>query len=228
MNIPLSLVLIPDGNRTWAKKLGQPSTWGHTKGLETVQTIIDQAFKIGITHVVFWAASELNLRNRSEIEVNHLFKLMRSEMESRLAKSDQVKFKLVGAWQQFTNDQVFINLVSTLEKNTKDIKGKELTILFGYSGKTEMIEAIKELQKSDEHITDQSIRSHLWSGYLPDIDLVIRTGVNNDPHWSDSLLMWQTGNSQLYFTETSWPDFSATELQTAIDNYSHRLRKMGK
>ena len=228
MNIPMSLVLIPDGNRTWAQKLGKPSTWGHTKGLDAAQTIIDEAFRLGVEHVVFWAASELNLRNRSKMEVDHLFTLLSDEMKSRLKKPDQVKFRLVGAWQQFTTNLELTNLVHELENNTKDIKGKELTILFGYSGKTEMIQAIEALQKSGESITDQSIRNHLWSGYLPDIDLVIRTGVKNDPHWSDSLLMWQTGNSQLYFTETSWPDFSVKELTTAIDDYSQRVRKLGK
>jgi len=220
-------VLIPDGNRTYALMQGLPALLGHTMGKQNARRVIRAAFDFGVQNVVFWAASELNLQKREPAEIGHLCCLLKEELRRRLCEPEEVRFRLIGPWQRFCPDEELAGLAATLAEKTVEYEQRQLTILFGYSGRTEMIEAVCSLNRAGEQVTEDSLRNRLWTGYLPDVDLVIRTGVKGNPHLSDCLLMWQMRNPELYFSEVGWPNFGPDRLTLALKDFGARSRKLG-
>ncbi len=225
--VPKCLVIIPDGNRRWARKNHRRDITGHTRGLFNCRSITRAAFERGVTHVVLWAASELNLYRRPPNEIMHIFRLLKHELRSRLKNPEEIGFHLCGDWRRFTQDQELFMLADEVQEKSARYTKQQLTVLFGYSGRAELVDAIKKLSASGDEITPETIRRHLWTSHLPDVDLVIRTGVQNDPHWSDWLLLWQCGNSQLYFSAKDWPAFGVEDLQAAFEDYARRPRREG-
>lgn len=116
--------------------------------------------------------------------------------------------------------------VHEVEQKTATYEKKYLTILFGYDGRTDMIHAIQELRDTTYEIRPESVHKALLTKSLPEVDLLVRTG--GESHNSAGFLMWQTANSQYYFTETLWPDFDTRELQKAVDDFAGRERRHGK
>lgn len=102
-----------------------------------------------------------------------------------------------------------------------------MTLLFGYSGKSELLAATQALRVSGEDVTEESFRKHLWTAHIPDVDLLIRTGVEGDPHFSDLLLAWQMHNTQLHFSKLCWPDFKAKDLLQVFEDFGARPRRCG-
>jgi len=148
------------------------------------------------------------------------------EFKRKTLIKKKTRFRLIGRWNQILKDKKLAAAVKKLERQTNDFSDRNLTILFGYNGATEMIEALKYLQRSRKIVTDKNIKASLWTRDLPSVDLVVRTG--GEPHWSAGFMMWLVANSQLYFTETLWPDFGTAELQRALRDYSKRERRFGK
>ena len=117
--------------------------------------------------------------------------------------------------------------IKQLEEETKGFSKKNLTILFGYDGRREMTEGIEDIKKRpSEKITYEMVHKTLWTGDLPLVDFVIRTG--GEPHWSAGFMMWHTANAQFYFTKTLWPNFKKIELEKALKDFSERERRFGK
>jgi undecaprenyl diphosphate synthase len=203
---------------------------GHEEGVKRFWEIAIAGSGAGIKYLTFWAGSYGNLAKRSAQEVGVLFRLMTEE----LAKSSlfetltkhQTKLKVYGEWQEFANDDKLSEVVNKLEADTATYTNNQLNILFGYDGQREMLTAQTALRESGEVVTDENLRKHLWTGQLPDVDYVIRTG--GEPHWSAGFMMWQTANSQFYFTEELWPSFKEEQLKTALEEFERRERRMGK
>lgn len=227
MAIPRCVVFIPDGNRRWARSMGYEAIYGHTRGITRLNEVVNAALDCGVEHTAFWAASELNIKRRSEFEVAHLYDLLKKEIKKELQKAPKTRFRLVGNWYSIRPDEELLVLSRSLEQATQHISGRNLAILFGYSGKSEILAAMAELAASGEAVTDESVRRHLATGFLPDVDLFIRTGVLGDPHWSDSLLLWQISSAQFYFTETMWPEFDIDALYLALKDFEKRRRALG-
>ncbi len=227
MNTPTCIALIPDGNRRWATKRNLPKIEGHMRGLHNFTTIAEAAFKAGIHHVVLWGASESNLQNREPVEVAYLFALLKDELTRRLEGDEQVRFSLCGAWERYTTDDSLPALVREVESKTAAHTERHLTLLFGYSGITELVEATNRAAHVALPVCRESIEAQLWTRHLPPVDLIVRTGVEHDPHLSDSFLPWQTGNAQLIFSEKTWPDFSTDDLAIALADYDARPRRKG-
>jgi len=227
MQIPKSLFIIPDRNRTWAKAMQLPAMQGHTKGAENSRKIIHAAFEAGVEYVTFWAASELNLQKRESVEIRHLLKLLKEEINYRLKSSEEIRFRLIGNWQKYCQDPELQTLAEQLQNKTAEFTKKHLTILFGYSGRTELIEAFNKALDAKEKVTVQSIRQYFSTGFMPDLDLVIRTGVKDDLHWSDWALLLQMGNAVIYPCSKYWPDFSTKDLGDAFKYYGNHPRKLG-
>ena len=227
MTVPKCLVIIPDGNRRWARKHCRREISGHTHGLLNCRLITRAAFELGVPHVVLWAASELNLYRRQPYEIKHIFRLLKRELRSRLEKTEEIGFHLCGAWQRFTQDERLAQLVREIHEKSAHHTKQQLTVLFGYSGRAELVDAFVRLSASGDEITEETIRKNLWTSHLPDVDLVIRTGVQSDPHWSDSLLPWQIHNTQLHFCAKEWPAFGVEDLRVALDDYAGRPRREG-
>lgn len=226
--VPKHLAVIPDGNRRWAKERGLAPWEGHREGVKRSREVYESAFETGISCFTFWAASEDNLIKRSRIEVKFLIMLLKNELSKKgLYKklSDQeVRVRIIGRWNEILKDKALARVVRGLEEKTAEFKKHNLTILFGYDGKREMMEVIESL-KGERNLDYEKVKSRLWTGDLPPVDFVIRTG--GEPHWSAGFMMWLTADSQFYFTPKLWPDFEKEELHKALEEYSSRERRMG-
>ncbi len=225
------IALIPDGNRRWAKKRGLPSFLGHRAGVEAFQKILVMALDLKIEYLTFWGASADNVTKRSPEEVSFLFSLFEEYFKKLFDRMElterQIKVDFLGRWRELFPQNVQDVIRAVIEK-TKDHKRQHLTFLLAYSGIEEMEEAIRKIvaEQPIPVIDGQTIKRHLWTKDLPPVDLVIRTG--GEPHWSSGFMMWDTADSQFYFTETLWPDFGPEEFQKAIEGVSGVERRFGK
>lgn len=233
-NIPSHIAIIPDGNRRWAKRHFLQIPDGYARGVEKFREIAAAAFEKGILNLTFWAASEDNLTKRSPAEIKLLVKLLKRELTDRnlgeeMAKRN-TKISFVGRWNDILKDKVLEKEIRAAEEKTGNFKSRALTILFGYDGKREMLEAVKTIQKSSsEDPRFEMISRALWTGNLPPVDLVIRTGEEKPgwTHWSAGFMMWQAADAVFYSTKNFWPDFSADELSQTIKNFAARERRFG-
>jgi undecaprenyl diphosphate synthase len=236
MNLPEHIVLIPDGNRRWAKKKGLAAFLGHKQGAEIMGDIIKAARELKISCLTFWGSSLDNIAKRPAEEVDFLFEVFREYFE-KLVKSeeiyeDSVRVEILGRWEELFPEKAKKPMREIIEK-TKNHKNHRLTFLMAYSGVDEMAEAIKKIaelkfKNPDLKIDEKLIKDSLWTKDLPPVDLVIRTGSAGDPHWSSGLMMWDTADAQLYFTDTLFPDFSPAEFKKAVEQYSGKERRFGK
>lgn len=226
------IALIPDGNRRWAKKRGMPSFFGHRAGAKAVEKILQKSLELQIPYFTLWAASMDNITKRSPEEVSFLFSLFGEYFTSLITRPEitenEIQVKVLGRWREVLPQNAKDAIEAVVEK-TKNYSKHNLTVLLGYSGVDEMTEAVKNIANNKEQIEkidSQTIKDYLWTRDLPPVDLVIRTG--GEPHWSSGFMMWDTANSQFYFTETLLPDFSPEEFVSAIEKISAVERRMGK
>ena len=235
MNLPQHIVIIPDGNRRWAKKKGLPSFFGHREGAKTTERILKVALDLKIPYFTFWGCSVNNITKRSKTEVKFLLKLFEKYFkklaDTKEIHRQKVKVNAVGRWRELFPENVKRAIKEVINK-TKNYKNHQLTFLLAYSGIDEMTAAISKIAEltlrrgSGQGIDGKLIKNNLWTKDLPPVDLVIRTG--GEPHWSDGAMMWDAANAQLYFTETLWPDFSVEEFKKAISTYQKTERRLGK
>ena len=226
MSVPKCLAIIPDGNRRAAALLGLPAIAGHTRGLATIRTIVEAAFKRGIEHVVVWGTSTLNLRERSPLEIKHILGLFKEELIRLSSDTAESRLHICGDWREFTDDRELFQL--TDEAQQKSLAGSKhhLTILFGYGGRADLLAGINNFLASGGTVaTEENFRRHLMTNHLPDVDLLIRTG--GKAHWSDCFLPWQMFNAELVFSPRLWPSFGVTDLDEALADYATRRRKQG-
>jgi len=245
MNLPQHIVIIPDGNRRWAKKKGLPTFFGHRAGAKALEKILKAVLELKIPCFTFWGASIDNITKRPKQEVDFLFNVFEKYFK-KLAKNkeihqNQVRVNALGRWEKLFPEKTKESIKEAIKK-TRNYKKYNLTILLAYSGIDEMEEAIRKiaisiLRTSDVHnirtsdvqklINKESIKSNLWTKDLPPVDLVIRTGSANEPHLSSGMMMWDTADSQFYFTDTFFPDFSAAEFKKAVEKYGETERRRG-
>lgn len=228
--IPRHIAFIPDGNRRWAQKHLLESWKGHERGVARFEELMRFAFDSGAKYVTFWAASEDNLIKRSPEEIQFLVKLLTGQLR-RLHDSPEtaergMRVRIIGRGVAMVGSHELAEAVHLVEQKTAGYDKANLTILFGYDGRTDMIHAIQELRDTTYEIRHESVAKALLTKSLPEVDLLVRTG--GEPHNSAGFLMWQTANSQLYFTDTLWPDFETKELQKAFDDFAGRIRRHGK
>jgi len=232
-NLPKHIVLIPDGNRRWARKRGLAPFLGHREGAKVVEKILKTVLELKIPNFTFWGSSRDNITKRSTIEVNFLFKIF-EQYFLKIAKSkkiykNKVKINVFGRWNELFPEKTKIAIKNAIEK-TKNHKDYNLTFLLAYSGIDEMTTAIEKItelriKNLELKIDEELIKNNLWTKDLPPVDLVIRTG--GESHWSGGLMMWDVADSQLYFTETLFPDFSVEEFKKAVEQYSKIERRKG-
>lgn len=235
-NLPRHIVIIPDGNRRWASDKNLPTSVGHSTGSKRILKSCLLAFNLRIYCVSVWGSSLENITKRSPSEIKSLFKIYKKAFETLLNRPElhekKIRVRIIGRWQEVLDKSV-IEIADKLMDSTKMYDGHFLNFCIGYSGTDEMIHAIKEIveeSKKDEKIevTENVLEKYLWSGSMPPVDLIIRTGVDKDPHNSAGFMMWKTANSQYYFTKIKCPDFTENEFMKAIKNYQIRERRLGK
>lgn len=227
--IPQHVAIIMDGNGRWAKAKGMERTAGHAEGAETVHEITTAATKLGIKYLTLYTFSTENW-NRPEAEVSALMALLLKHLEEELFVKNNVRFRTIGDLDRLPKD--VREAVRGLEDRTKDNTATCLVLALSYSSKWEITKAVADIaekvkngEMNAEDINEDIISQHLTTNFMPDPDLMIRTG--GEQRLSNYLL-WQSAYSEFYFTDTFWPDFKEEDLCKAIVDYQSRQRRFGK
>lgn len=234
--LPNHIAVIPDGNRRWAKRKGLAPWKGHEKGAEVIEEIVRTALKMGIKNISFWGSSLNNLQKRPLTEKRALLQIYEEYFEklinSREIYENSARINIVGRWaEQFPKKLTGI-LKEGMEK-TKKHSRHFLNFLLAYNGDDDMLYAVNQIIKQAKNgklskINSETIKNNLLSAPLPAVDLIVRTGTQKDPHNSAGFLMWQTQNSQFYFSEKFLPDFKSNDFKKAIRDFCQRQRRVGK
>ncbi len=228
--VPRHVAIILDGNGRWAKAKGMPRNYGHVQGAKTVETICEEAYKMGIQYLTVYAFSTENW-NRPKDEVDALMKLLRNYMKTCLqtAKKNRMCVKVLGEKSRLDED--IRTRIAELEEATKDNDGLHFQIAINYGGRDEIVRAARKLagkaaalELKPEEIDEEGFGMCLDTAGIPDPDLLIRTC--NEQRISNFLL-WQLAYTEFYFTPVPWPDFTKEELKKAIEAYNHRERRYG-
>jgi undecaprenyl diphosphate synthase len=228
------IAIIPDGNRRWARANGKAPEQGHLEGFERTREIIEKAFIGRVRNLTFWGASLDNLVKRPEDEVNHLYGGFQKHLQNLLTYKEihkqGIRVNILGRWQELFPESLQ-KVIQTAIDTTQGYSNYTLNFLLGYNGDEEMLRAIQsiseqKLQNPDLIVTPELIKQSLYTKDLPPVDLLIRTG--GEPHNSVGFMMWDTANSQYYFTDTNYPDFGMTEFDAAIAEYKTRGQRRGK
>ncbi|MBO6150428.1 MAG: isoprenyl transferase [Clostridium sp.] len=228
--IPRHVALILDGNGRWAKKRGLPRTAGHKQGCVAVEQIVEDAARLGIEYLTVYGFSTENWKRSAE-EVGALMQLFRfyTKRLLKIAKENNVRVKMIGDRYRFAQD--IIEGINTLEKETAENTGLTFVIAVNYGSRDEIRRAVQRMLRdaaegklAPEEVDEAKIASYLDTAGIPDPDLMIRT--SGELRLSNYLL-WQLAYSELYVTDTLWPDFNREELIRAIEAYNKRERRFG-
>ena len=228
--LPQHVAVIMDGNGRWAKKHGSVRLFGHQNGIKSVQEITEAAGQLGIKYLTLYTFSVENW-NRPKLEVDGLMKLLSSTLAEQIQKlhANNVRLKVIG---NGALPSAIKNKFAECEQLTANNTGLTLVLALSYSSRWEITEAMRNIAQEVKEgkidpatITDDTIASHLATSFMPDPELLIRT--SGEYRISDYLL-WQIAYSELYFTDTLWPDFNKEEFYKAIVDYQQRERRFGK
>lgn len=227
--IPAHIAIIMDGNGRWAKQRGQQRSLGHQAGAETVHIIAEEAAKLGVKYLTLYTFSTENW-NRPADEVSALMALLMDSIEEETFMKNNISFRIIGDTEKLPKD--VLDRLNQCIQRTSSNTGMCLILALSYSSKWEITDAVKQIASkvkegtlSAEDITDETIDQHLCTDFMPDPDLLIRTG--GEIRLSNYLL-WQCAYSELYFCDTFWPDFKEEELCKAICDFQKRERRFGK
>ncbi|MGL5277690.1 MAG: isoprenyl transferase [Cetobacterium sp.] len=223
LRVPNHIAIIMDGNGRWAKEKGMPRTYGHKAGADTLRKILTSCGELGIKYLTVYAFSTENWKRAKE-EVDTLMFLFKTYLknEKKLLMKNNVKFLVSGRKEGVSKD--LLVEISKLEEATKGNTGITLNIAFNYGGRAELVDAIKEIVKNNEkEITEETVEKYLYN-QLPDPELLIRT---SGEMRISNFLLWQIAYSEIYVTDTYWPDFNKDELIKAIESYQKRDRRFG-
>ena len=229
-SIPKHVAIIMDGNGRWAQKRGLPRVAGHKAGVETVRTVIQACAEKGVEVVTLFAFSSENWR-RPKKEVSLLMSLFLAALQREVKKlhKNGVQLRIVGDVSAF--DKKIQEQIKKSEELTKDNKTLVLNIAANYGGQWDITQAVKalavQIESGDlnaEDISSDLIRQNLLLSDLPEPDLFIRTGGEQR---ISNFLIWQLAYSELYFTETLWPDFDRQAFEDALTSFAGRQRRFG-
>jgi undecaprenyl diphosphate synthase len=227
--IPAHVAIIMDGNGRWAKAKGMPRTAGHVEGVATVKKITEEATRLGIKYLTLYTFSTENW-NRPIEEIEALMNLILTNLEEEIFMKSNVRFRMIGEMERLPKS-VQVRLNECIERTSTNT-GMTMVIALSYSSRWEIARAAKLLANEVkdgklrvEDITEESISTHLTTDFMPDPDLLIRTG--GELRISNYLL-WQCAYSEFYFTDQYWPDFNEESLREAIADYQQRQRRFGK
>jgi len=212
-----------DGNGRWAKRRGLPRTSGHSAGAENFRTIATYCKDIGIQYLTVYAFSTENWRRPPE-EVSTIMGLLDKYLHEAIERMerDRVKMKFFG------DTSVLSPKLRALIERTAEIssqyEGCQVNICVNYGGRDEIIRAAKRLAETGVAFSEENFAGEMYSAGIPDPDMIIRPGGEMR---ISNFLLWQAAYSELYFTDTLWPDFSKNELNKAIFSFQHRDRRFG-
>ena len=227
--IPEHIAIIMDGNGRWAQQRGKERSYGHQAGVEAVKRITSESAKLGVKYLTLYTFSTENW-SRPADEVAALMGLILTSLEDELFMKNNVRFRVIGDVSRMPESVV--QKLRDTEEHTANNTTMTLVVALSYSSKWEITKAMRDIATevkqgtlSVDAIDDTTISQHLATNFMPDPELLIRTG--GELRISNYLL-WQIAYSELYFCDTFWPDFDEAALHEAIANYQQRQRRFGK
>lgn len=228
-SIPRHVAIIMDGNGRWATKRFMLRVAGHSEGLEAVRKVVEECVRQNVQYLTLFAFSSENWRRPPE-EVGFLTRLFLKSLKKEVARlaENNIRLKMIGDLSRFGT--AITEMVEFSEEKTKDCNRLTLTIAANYGGRWDILQAMQKvlianpnLQAAD--LTESLLLPHLSMAYAPEPDLFIRTGGEQRV---SNFLLWQLAYTELYFTDTLWPDFDVTQLQKAFTWYAQRERRFGR
>lgn len=224
--VPNHVGIIMDGNGRWAKAKGVPRVMGHNAGMESMKKIVIAASELGLKNLTVYAFSTENWK-RSVEEVSGIFKLIVKYVNSELKEliENNVHINILGQYDMLPKDSV--ESIDKLLAQTSDNDGLNFNIALNYGGRDEIVRAVNELiAEGKTEIKENDISEHLYTGHrdIPDPELIIRT---SGELRTSNFLVWQGAYSELMFTDTLWPDFTAAEFEEMLESFTHRDRRFG-
>jgi len=228
--LPRHVAIIPDGNGRWAEQRGLAREEGHRRGTEVMRDAIEAALDFGIPMLTIYAFSNENW-DRPTVEVSALMTLLKRYLrkEANEFADRGVRIQVIGRVDELSRD--IQREVEKLEKRTENNDGMRVAFALSYSGRAELVDAVRSIARSVEAqaldpdaIDEKTLRANMYAPDWPDPDLLIRSGAESR---ISNYMLWQLAYTELYFTDTLWPDFSRAELQAALLDYERRERRHG-
>lgn len=225
--MPQHIAIVMDGNGRWAKKRFLPRVAGHVKGVEAIRRTIEGCIVRNIPYLTVFAFSSENWKRPGE-EVSFLMNLFLSSLEKETDKlhDNDIRLKVVGDLSRF--DVPLQKAIAVAEEKTSKNSTLTLTVCANYGGRWDILQAARRMSSEGldgQDMTEERLSSYLALSYAPEPDLFIRTGGETR---ISNFLLWQLAYSELYFTETFWPDFDNAEMEKAIASFQSRERRFGK
>ena len=221
--IPQHIAIIMDGNGRWANERGKERSFGHQAGVEAVHKITSECVRLGVKYLTLYTFSTENW-NRPAEEVSALMGLILTSLEEEIFMKNNVRFRMIGDMERLPNEVQ--TKIRELEEHTANNNAMTAVIALSYSSRWEITRAVRKIVANPpKEITEQYISQQLETCFMPDPDLLIRTG--GELRISNYLL-WQIAYSELYFCNTYWPDFDEQALHKAIADFQGRQRRFGK
>lgn len=226
--IPEHVAIIMDGNGRWAVQRGKERSYGHQAGVEAVRRITSECTRLGVKYLTLYTFSTENW-NRPADEIAALMGLVLTSLEDEIFMKNNVRFRVIGDIGRLP-DAVQRKLHDTMDR-TAGNSAMTMVVALSYSSRWEITDAMRQIARevaegtlSPDAIDEQVVSNHLATSFMPDPDLLIRTG--GEVRVSNYLL-WQIAYSELYFCDTFWPDFSEADLRKAIATYQGKQRRFG-
>ena len=221
--IPQHIAIIMDGNGRWANERGKERSFGHQAGVDAVHKITSECVRLGVKYLTLYTFSTENW-NRPAEEVSALMGLILTSLEEEIFMKNNVRFRMIGDMNRLPADvQVKIK---ELEEHTAKNDAMTAVIALSYSSRWEITKAVRDIMAdAPKEITEDTISQYLETRFMPDPELLIRTGGEKR---ISNYLLWQIAYSELYFCDTYWPDFDEDALHLAIADYQGRQRRFGK
>ena len=226
--LPRHIAVIMDGNGRWAQQRGKPRLAGHRAGVQATREIVKACARMGISHLTLYAFSLDNWK-RPAGEIDFLMGLLRQYVRGELdyMKRNDVRLRAIGRWRELP-EAVVTDVARALEE-TRENTGLELIVALNYSARAELTDAMRAIlaqqpRQGKAPVTEETITRHLYAPGLPDPDLLIRT---SGEQRISNFLLWQLAYTELWMTETLWPDFEPLHLLEAIEDFQQRERRYG-
>ncbi|MFW9898558.1 MAG: polyprenyl diphosphate synthase [Candidatus Thorarchaeota archaeon] len=230
--IPKHIGLIPDGNRRWARINKVHRNVGHYRGYEVVKKILLACFEAGIKYLTLYALSLENALKRPKDELKYIYKIIKLAVETvknePIVTEEKVKFNVLGRLELLPQD--VRDKIDELIEYTKDFDGAFVNVLIMYDGQAEICDAVKNIIKDNinpNNIDRKIIKDYLYTNKFPEVDLIIRTGMEDGARIS-GFLLWDASYAEFKFRNEFWPEYNEELLLEDLKDYISRNRRKGK
>ncbi|HEY8024504.1 MAG TPA: polyprenyl diphosphate synthase [Burkholderiaceae bacterium] len=225
--VPRHIAMIMDGNGRWATKRFLPRVAGHVKGVDAVRGVVEACARRGVEFLTLFAFSSENWRRPAD-EVSLLMRLFVTALEREVDKmhANGIRLKVIGDLSRF--DAKLQGMIDEAQRKTENNTRLTVTVCANYGGRWDILQAVEKMMHANPGMrapTEEDLAPHLALAYAPEPDLFIRTGGEER---ISNFMLWQLAYSELYFTDTYWPDFDAEALDKAIASYQNRERRFGR